>query len=208
VSLAPELRRIVVAIDPAVTSGDEADETGIIVAGVDANKHGYVLADLSGRYAPSEWAEKAIKAYRDWKADRIIGETNNGGEMIENTLRMVDPNASFKAVHASRGKITRAEPISALYEQHRVHHVGFLATLEDQMCDFTSDFDRSRSGYSPDRVDALVWALTELIVDARRSLVISDEAIAASRVPSAWRSTGKLRPMSTFVGSASDLYRR
>jgi phage terminase large subunit-like protein len=162
VAKAPELQRIVVAIDPAVSNNEGSDETGIIVAGIGADKHEYVLEDLSGRYAPHEWAAKAIDAYRRHKADRIIAEVNNGGAMVEATIRAVDPLVPFKAVHASRGKVVRAEPIAAMYEQRKVHHVGGFATLEDQMCAFTSDFDRGRSGYSPDRVDALVWALTEL----------------------------------------------
>lgn len=160
----PELTRIVVAIDPAVKSTEGSDETGIVVAGIDAQKHGYVLADLSGRYTPDEWARKAVKAYEDWKADRIIGEANNGGEMIETTLRSVSRNIPYRAVHASRGKTTRAEPVSALYEQKKIHHVGAFQELEDQLCAFTSGFDRNRSGYSPDRLDALVWALSELLV--------------------------------------------
>jgi phage terminase large subunit-like protein len=163
VEKAPELERVVVAIDPAVTSGEDADETGIIVAGV-AGDHAYVLEDASGRYQPHEWAQKAINLYRKHSADRIIAEINNGGAMVESTIRMVDPNVSYRAVHASRGKVVRAEPVSALYEQSRVHHVGTFASLEDQLCSFTSDFDRNRAGYSPDRLDALVWALTELMV--------------------------------------------
>jgi predicted phage terminase large subunit-like protein len=158
----PDLKRIIVAIDPAVSNNEGSDETGIVVAGVDKNGRMYVLEDKSGRYAPHEWAGEAIHAYRRHRADRIIAEVNNGGLMVENTIRAVDSRVSFKAVHASRGKVVRAEPISALYEQRRVHHVGIFPTLEDQMCAFTSDFDRSRNGYSPDRVDALVWALTEL----------------------------------------------
>jgi phage terminase large subunit-like protein len=163
VERAPELKRIVVAVDPAVSTNGGSDETRIVVAGIDANRHGYVIEDLSGRYAPHEWAAVAVNAYRRHKADRIIAEKNNGGDMVETTIRMVSTNVSFKAVHASRGKVTRAEPISALYEQKKVHHLGTLTQLEDQMCAFTSDFDRSRSGYSPDRVDALVWALSELL---------------------------------------------
>lgn len=161
----PELSRVVVAIDPAVTSGEEADETGIVVVGKDHNGHGYVLADISGRYQPIDWAKCAIAAYRTYKADRIIAEVNNGGEMVGNTLRMVDENVPFTAVHASRGKVTRAEPVSALYEQGRMHHVGPFPQLEDQMTNFTSDFDRQAAGYSPDRLDALVWATTELLVE-------------------------------------------
>lgn len=159
---APELRRIVVAIDPAVSNKEGSDETGIIVAGRAANKSLYVLDDLSGRYAPHEWARVAIEAYRKHRADRVLAEVNNGGQMVEEVIRNVDSSVSYKSVHASRGKVTRAEPIAALYEKRMVHHVRGFTTLEDQMCNFTSDFDRSRAGYSPDRVDALVWALSEL----------------------------------------------
>lgn len=167
VDKAPELTRIVVAIDPAVSSGEGADETGIIVAGLGRDEHAYVLDDLSGRYGPPEWAARAIDAYRTHKADRIVAEVNQGGAMVKSTVRMIDASVPYKPVHASRGKVARAEPVSAIYEQRKVHHVGALPTLEEQMCAFTSDFDRSRAGYSPDRVDALVWALTELIVSAR-----------------------------------------
>jgi phage terminase large subunit-like protein len=160
----PELTRIVVAIDPAASSSEDADETGIILAAKDARGTGYVLGDYSGRYTPTQWAERAIALYRDHKADRVVGEVNNGGEMVENTLRMVDANVAFTAVRASRGKVIRAEPVSALYEQNRVWHVGSFPMLEDQMCGFTSDFDRSIAGFSPDRVDALVWAFTDLLV--------------------------------------------
>jgi phage terminase large subunit-like protein len=162
---APSLQRVVVAVDPAVTSGEDADETGIVVVGKDNNGHGYVLADASGRYQPIEWAKTAIAAYRTHNADRIVAEVNNGGDMVENTLRMVDPNVPVTPVRASRGKVTRAEPVSALYEQGRMHHIGTFPQLEDQMTNFTSDFDRQAAGYSPDRVDALVWAATELLVE-------------------------------------------
>ena len=163
----PELARIVVAIDPAVSAHEDSDETGIIVAGRDGNGHGYVLADASGRYAPTEWARVAIAAYGAHKADRIVAEINNGGDMVEATLRMIDPNVPFSAVRATRGKVARAEPVAALYEQGRIHHIGAFPQLEDQMCSFTSDFDRIAADYSPDRVDALVWALTELLVEPR-----------------------------------------
>jgi phage terminase large subunit-like protein len=160
----PTLVRVVVAIDPAVTSGEHADETGIIVAGRDASGHGYVLADESAHCAPIEWARAAIRAYHAHCADRIVAEINNGGEMVEAMLRTVDPNVPFAALHAAHGKVARAEPVAALYEQGRVHHLGAFAALEDQMCAFSADFDRERAGYSPDRVDALVWALTELFL--------------------------------------------
>jgi phage terminase large subunit-like protein len=160
-----ELVRVVVAIDPAVTSGEDSDETGIIVAGKDARGHGYVLADCSGRYQPAEWAKTAIAAYHTHEADQIVAEVNNGGDMVEATLRMVDRNIPFKAVHASRGKVTRAQPVAQIYEEGRAHHLGSFAKLEDQMAEFTIDFDRAAFGYSPDRVDALVWALSDLLVE-------------------------------------------
>lgn len=162
VKTAPAMKRIVVAIDPAVTGNADSDETGITVNGLGSDDHGYLLADLSMRGTPEEWARAAVNAYHDWKADRIIGETNNGGDMIETVIRMVDRNVSYKAVHASRGKITRAEPISALYEQGRCHHVGFFPVLEDQM----ADYDPNTSKYSPDRMDANVWGFIELMTEA------------------------------------------
>jgi len=155
---APELGRIVVALDPAVSSTEDADETGIIVAAKGTDGQGYVLADLSGRYSPDGWARRAVEAYRFWGADKIVGEANQGGEMVEATIRTVDPAVSYRAVHASRGKRTRAEPVAALYEQGRVHHVGAFPTLEDQLCAALPD-----GGTGPDdRLDALVWAITEL----------------------------------------------
>jgi phage terminase large subunit-like protein len=158
---APALTRIVVAIDPAVTSNEDSDETGIIAVGRDARSpaHFYVLEDRSLIASPAGWARTAIVSYYALKADRVIGETNNGGEMVESTLRNVDENVSYKAVRASRGKVTRAEPVAALYEQGRVHHVGSLPFLEDQMC----DFDPTVSAESPDRMDALVWGVSELM---------------------------------------------
>jgi phage terminase large subunit-like protein len=160
----PEMRRIVVAIDPAATSGEDADESGIIVAGLGQDGKGYVLEDRSGRYTPTEWAREAVAAYYRRGADRIVAEVNNGGEMCEACIRVIDPSVSFKAVHASRGKIARAEPVSALYEQNRVFHVGAFPALEDQMCEFSPG--GMAGGGSPDHMDALVWALTELMVGA------------------------------------------
>jgi phage terminase large subunit-like protein len=164
---APALRRIVVGLDPNVKNRDRAillkksdtlDEAGIVIAGDAGNGHYYVLADRSLDAGPNEWGAAAVKAYRDFTADRIIGEVNNGGDMVEMNIRAVDTNVSYKSVTASRGKAIRAEPISALYEQGRVHHVGSFAQLEDEMC----DFDPITTVKSPNRMDALVWALTEL----------------------------------------------
>jgi predicted phage terminase large subunit-like protein len=166
-SAAPDLVRIVVAIDPAVSSHEGSDETGIVVAGKGADGHGYVIDDLSGRFAPNEWARIAIDAFKVHAADRIIAEANQGGDMVENTIRTVDPNVPFTAVHASRGKYVRAEPVAALFEQSRIHIVGALPKLEDQMTSFVPDLDRGRAG-SPDRADAMIWAMTELCVERER----------------------------------------
>jgi Terminase RNaseH-like domain len=121
---------------------------------------GPVPSDL---YPPTEWARRAVALYQDLQADRIVAETNYGGAMVESVIRAVDPNESYRSVTASRGKVARAEPIAALYEQRRVFHLGSFLELEDQMTGFTSNFDRARAGFSPGRVDALVWALTDLM---------------------------------------------
>lgn len=156
---APELARIVVAVDPPATSSRHADACGIVVAGV-ADGHGYVLEDASGsRLSPINWARKTAGAYRRHEADRIVAEVNQGGEMVAAVLRQVAPEVPVRPVRASRGKITRAEPVAALYEQGRVHHVGAFAALEDQMCDYAPGMA------SPDRMDALVWALTDLMLE-------------------------------------------
>jgi phage terminase large subunit-like protein len=154
----PELVRVVVAIDPAATSKDSSDETGIVVAGLGTDGRGYVLADRSGRFKPDAWARRAVEAFHEFRADRIIAEGNQGGEMVAHVLGTVEAGLPLRIVHATRGKATRAEPIAALYEQGRVSHVGGLPQLEDQLCTWTP------GGSSPDRLDALVWALTELML--------------------------------------------
>jgi len=151
--------RIVVAIDPAGSSRATSDETGIIVVGKGYDGHGYVLEDLSGRYTPNGWALQAARAYRRHSADRIVAEANFGGEMVEATIRAVDPRLPVTMVTASRGKLVRAEPVMALYEQGAVHHVGPYPELEDQMCEW-----QPGEGKSPDRVDALVWGVTDLMI--------------------------------------------
>ena len=161
VRVAPELVRVVVAVDPATTSGEESDETGIVVAGLGADGHGYVLADRSCRMTPDGWARRAAQAYHEFEADRLVVEGNQGGEMVEYLLATVDRTVPIKRITATRGKRLRAEPVAALYEQGRVHHVGTLAALEDQQASFTGD-----GGDHDDRVDALVHALTELVVDS------------------------------------------
>jgi phage terminase large subunit-like protein len=158
VAHAPALKRIVVGVDPAVTANEDSDLTGIVVAGLGEDDHGYVLADRSLVATPSGWSREVVNAYHDSKADRVVAEINNGGDLVELAIRTTDRNVSYKAVRATRGKIVRAEPIAALYEQGRIHHVGGFPELEDQMC----GYDALSSDPSPDRMDALVWAFTEL----------------------------------------------
>ena len=154
-----------VAIDPAASHHATSNETGILVAGR-AAETAFVLEDISGQLAPNDWAVRAIDAYHRHDADRIVAEVNQGGDMVEQVLRSVNPSVPLRLVRASRGKQTRAEPVAALYEQGRVHHIGRLDLLEDQMCRFTGATDGNGS---PDRVDALVWALTELLLTRHRT---------------------------------------
>jgi phage terminase large subunit-like protein len=162
------ITRIVIAIDPAVSHGEDSDETGIIVAGLTRSEHVIVIDDLTCRESPLGWARIAVAAYRSRRADRIVGEVNNGGELVEANLRAVAPDVAYRAVRASRGKAIRAEPVAALYEQGRVHHIRYgdatgnrFDQLEDQMTHFVPGVTTK----SPDRLDALVWAITELVID-------------------------------------------
>lgn len=177
----PPLKRIVVGVDPSASSKSTSDETGIVVCGVGEDGHGYVLDDVSLRATPNDWGRAAVAAYHKFTADRIVAESNNGGEMVSLTLRTVDENVPIKLVHASKGKQTRAEPISALYEQGRIHHHGFHSELEDQMCSWVPE-----SGNSPDRVDALVWALTELMLMNQQTVVAAPD-LSGLTGPSQWR---------------------
>lgn len=165
VDKAPELKRVVIAVDPAVTNTEGSDETGIVAAGKGVDAHGYVLGDYSCRMSPDGWARRAVEAYHRHGAVRMVAEVNNGGDLVERVIRTVDPRVSFKAVRATRGKMVRAEPIAALDEQGKVHHVGTFAAMEDQMCAYTPD------GYdgSPDRADARVWVLTELMLEGKEA---------------------------------------
>lgn len=164
VATIPEMRRVVVSIDPSGTKGesDDGDEIGIVVAGLGVDGRGYVLADRTCKLSPDGWGRRAVSAYGEFDADRIVAERNFGGAMVEHVIRTIDPRVAYKEVTASRGKIARAEPVAALYEQGRVSHVGPMPELEDQMCLLAPE------GYvgegSPDRVDALVWGLTELML--------------------------------------------
>ena len=154
----PPLVRIVVGVDPAVTSGEDSDYTGIVTAGMSADGHYYILADDTIKASPQEWAVRAIQSFEAHKADRIIAETNNGGDLVLHLFQQVKSTIPVRKVTATRGKQLRAEPIAALYEQGRVHHVGYFSELEDQMC----EYEPGVTSKSPDRMDALVWALTDL----------------------------------------------
>ena len=159
ISEAPNLSRIIVAIDPAVTANMNSDETGLIVVGKDSEGFGYVLEDLSGKYSPNHWAKIANDAAFRWNADCIVAEKNQGGDMVEAVLKSQGTNHRIKLVTATKGKFVRAEPVYSLYEQNKIYHVGSFPILESQMVTFDPD-----KGKSPDRVDALVWGLTELMV--------------------------------------------
>ncbi len=158
VQRAPSLVRTVVGVDPAVTYGPESDETGIVVAGIDAERNVYVLADYSGRYPPDRWAERVAAAYELHRAGRVVAEGNQGGDLVEGVLKAAHPDLPVKIVHARVGKQARAEPIAALYEAGRAHHVGSLPALEDQLCSWAPG-----SRASPDRLDAMVWAVASLL---------------------------------------------
>ena len=155
------LVRIVVAIDPAVSNTEESDETGLVAAGLGPDGHAYVLEDASAQDTPHGWASRAVALLRKLRGDRIVAEVNNGGDLVEYTVRTIDQNAPYRALHASRGKEVRAEPVAALYEQRRVHHVGTFGLLESQMCTWVP----GQKQKSPDRMDALVWAITDLMID-------------------------------------------
>lgn len=158
VTKTPELKRIVVAVDPEATSADGSAETGIIVAALGNDDHAYILDDMSIRATPHGWATQAIAGFHKYKSNLIVYEANQGGEMVENTLKTIDPNVPLKAVWASQSKVARAEPISAKYEKGLAHHVGTFGALEDQYCNWLP------GSKSPDRLDAAVWALTELML--------------------------------------------
>ncbi len=163
VDAAPPLKRIVLAVDPPASSGERSDSCGLVAAGVASDGVGYVLCDVTaGRLTPARWAKRAVDLYHRLEADRIVAEVNQGGDMVEAVIRQADESVPVEQVRAYRGKYLRAEPVAALYEQGRVKHVGTLPELEDEMCDF--GLGGLSSGRSPDRLDALVWALSALML--------------------------------------------
>lgn len=161
---APDMVRIVVAVDPSGTKGaeDGGDSIGIVAAGLGTDGIAYILDDATCKLSPAGWGAQAVGVYHHWKADRMVAERNFGGAMVEHVIRTTDPTVSYSEVVASRGKIARAEPVAALYEQGRVKHLGSFPDLEDQMCLLTGEGFLGEG--SPDRVDAMVWAITELML--------------------------------------------
>jgi len=156
----PEFKRVVVGVDPAVTKTDTSDEVGLIVGALGVDDNGYILADMSAKMTPNETCKNAVGALKAWDGDRIVAEVNNGGDWIELGLRQVDKNVPYKKLHASRGKKARAEPVAALFEQHRCHLVGSFPELEDELCSWEPDGKSA----SPNRLDALAWVVTELMI--------------------------------------------
>lgn len=182
----PAYRKVVVAIDPAATSEDDSNDTGIIGAAEGEDGHGYLLADVSCHEKPLGWARKAVELYHSIKADHIVAEVNNGGEMVVSNIKTVDPLVPVHVVHATRGKAVRAEPISSLYEQGKCHHVGLFKELEEQMTNF------SLSGYglrgSPDRMDAAVWAFYDLLIVGHTQQGVMDYYEEQARIANALKS--------------------
>jgi phage terminase large subunit-like protein len=168
IEVTPEMKKINVSIDPAVTANKNSDETGIIVVGKGVDDRYYILGDYSGVFSPDVWIKRAIELYYKFDADRIVCEVNNGGDLIEKLLRVQDVNVPYTSVRATRGKMLRAEPISSIYERNLCSHVGYYKELEEQMCSYTADTIKS-----PDRLDALVWGITSLQSSGRAIFRIS-----------------------------------
>jgi phage terminase large subunit-like protein len=212
----PPMKRIVVAIDPSVTTGAEAGECGLVVAALSTAGEGLIVEDASAKMSPVDWARRAVALYRQWGADRVVAESNQGGELVASTLRTVDQNVSLKLVHASRGKIARAEPVSSLFEQKRAHFAGNFPELEDELCTFTAG-----SNASPNRLDAMVWGLTELMLSSnsadvwidwyrgqlqRAQVALPSAAPLAREDPLPWRRSSPPSPASPQANSVTQAY--
>jgi hypothetical protein len=183
VNVAPvQFQRIVIGVDPAGSTAEWADQTGIVVCALGHDSHLYVLEDASGQYTPSQWAQVCVDLYHRYRADRICVERNYGGDMVEATIRSTDPSVAIKPVTSSRGKVLRAEPVAALWEQKRAHVVGSMPALEDQACNFTHTWDRARDG-SPDRLDGMIFAATELMSGAAPGSYFSQAAMLVGSEP-------------------------
>jgi len=162
----PPFKRIVIAVDPATTNKETSDETGIIIAGLGYDDKAYIIKDLSGKYSPNEWASKVVLNYHNLGADKVVAETNQGGDMIETILKNLDRSVSYKGVHAKRGKVLRAEPAEYQYEQGNVCHVGDYPELESELTTWI------QGDASPNRLDALVYAVTELLIKGQQEFFV------------------------------------
>lgn len=182
----PDMQRIVIGVDPAITATHQSSLTGIVVAGLGIDKRAYVLDDLSGRLSPDAWAKRVVKAYDDYSADRIVAEGNQGGELVRVNLKTVRPNLPVRIVHARHSKQARAEPVSALYEQNKVTHAKAMPELESQLTTWVP----MSGDPSPDRLDAMVWALTELCLKPRDHLPFVNPVVVG--VPRQWPGSGPL----------------
>jgi len=172
---APNLIRVAIAVDPQATNNIMSSETGIIGGGLSEDRHVWILEDATIKGSPDKWGNAAVTAYHKLEADRIVGEVNNGGDMVEYVIRSIEANIAYKSVRASRGKYIRAEPVSALYEQNKIHHVGNFPDLEDQLCEWVP------GDKSPDRLDALVWLIYELLPDMLEDSFIVEGKSAGKR---------------------------
>lgn len=166
------MKRIVIGVDPAVTSRENSDETGIIVAGIGYDEKIYIMDDLSGKYKPPEWAKIVSKAYEKYDASRVVAEVNNGGDLVEGMIRNVSKYISYSSVRAIKGKVSRAEPVALLYESSNIYHCHKFPVLEGQMCDMSYDSETTNNQHD-DRVDALVWAVTELTTKSHKNVIPS-----------------------------------
>lgn len=162
-ALPVELKRCVIAVDPAVSANPKSNETGIVAVGLGVDDRGYVLGDRSGIYTPGQWGRTSVAAYTRFQADAIVPEVNNGGDLVVSNIRVINDRVNVKPVRATRGKLVRAEPVAALYERGLVSHVGHFPELEEQC----TEWDPTSKNGSPDRLDALVWGLTELMLTDR-----------------------------------------
>jgi len=178
VSELPSIVKVIVAVDPAITAKASSDETGIVVIGLSAEGHGYLMEDCSGTYTPNEWGSLAAKKYHEYSAAAIVGEVNQGGDMVESTIKGNDSSIYYVGVRATKGKFVRAEPIYAFYQAGKIHHVGYFPKLEYQLASWNPN-----SNFSPDRMDAAVWGFTYLLIDQANSATYGNAIVKDKRPP-------------------------
>ena len=178
VSELPSIVKVIIAVDPAITAKASSDETGIVVIGLSAEGHGYLIEDCSGTYTPNEWGSLAAKKYHEYSAAAIVGEVNQGGDMVESTIKGNDSSIYYVGVRATKGKFVRAEPIYAFYQAGKIHHVGYFPKLEYQLASWNPN-----SNFSPDRMDAAVWGFTYLLIDQANSATYGNAIVKDKRPP-------------------------